>query len=69
MSSVKNKITAVVNKAAMVTVKSMANLVISVNILMRCYHIDYRNIGNFGNKDSHGNMSKGFSHECAYVFL
>ena len=45
-------ITAVVNKAAMVTVKSIANLVISVNILITCYHGDYRNIGNLVTKGS-----------------
>ena len=33
-------ITAVVNKATVVTVKSIATLVISVNILITCYHSD-----------------------------
>ena len=58
-------ITAVVNKADMVTVKSIPTLVIGVNILITCYRNDYRNIGSFGKKGSHGNISKGFSHECA----
>jgi len=59
-------IRALVNRAVMVTAKSMTHLVISVNILITCCHIDYRNIGNNG---SHGNIGKEFSHECAYVFL
>lgn len=54
---------AVVNKAAMVIVKSKTP-VISVNKLITCYHSDYRNNGNFGNKGSHGNFCKEFSHEC-----
>jgi hypothetical protein len=55
-------IIAVVNKVAMVTVKSVATLVISVNILITCYHSDHRNTGN---KGRHGNISKEFSQECA----